>query len=147
MGDAHLKNGRAHVGTFPAPVETYFARQLVSNHALHYARAEALTRGRLGERLAGLGPAEDKASVRRERPFDVNPAFRPTEPHIWPRWSPAHPTTPKTFLQTSIRQPTAGILIHPRAGQDAAEVARGVRMALATSTRLRPPLAEEPSQS
>jgi hypothetical protein len=49
--------------SFRAPVEAHLALQLASNHAVHHARAEALTRRWLDRRATRLGPAKDEASV------------------------------------------------------------------------------------
>ena len=82
--------------SFRAPVEAHLALQLASNHALHHARAEAPTRGRLDGRAARLGPAQDEPSVWRMRPLDPNVACRaPTRPRTWPRWSLAHARSPQ----------------------------------------------------
>src|SRR3982074_2637850 len=54
-----------------APIEAAFALVLL-NHALYYARAETLARGRLDGGAACFGPAEHDPSVRHTRPFDLN---------------------------------------------------------------------------
>src|ERR1700674_1471275 len=57
---------------FGAPVEQHLAVQLDSNHSVHYARAEALARGRRDRGAACLDPAQNEPSVGCTPPFDLN---------------------------------------------------------------------------